>query len=66
MESSLFFFNFAFLGMTLQGLARVAGSEILENGAELVNSSPAMSPNLPPAHSLHAETHYNSTEDRFV
>lgn len=53
--------------MTLQGLARVAGSEILENGAELggvVNSSPAMSPNLPPTHSLHAETHYSSPEDR--
>lgn len=53
--------------MTLQGLARVAGSEILENGAELggvVNSSPAMSPNLPPAHGLHAETHYSNTEDR--
>lgn len=53
--------------MTLQGLARVAGGEILENGAELggvVNSSPAMSPNLPPAHSLHAETHYSSSEDR--
>lgn len=56
-------------GMTLQGLARVAGGEILENGGELGgvgNSSPAMSPNLPPAHSLHAETHYSSTEDRYV
>lgn len=55
--------------MTLQGLARVAGSELLENGAELGavgNSSPAMSPNLPPAHSLHSETHYSSAEDRYV
>lgn len=55
--------------MTLQGLARVAGGEILENGTELgsvVNSSPAMSPNLPAPHGLHtAESHYNSTEDRY-
>ncbi|XP_064212242.1 ankyrin repeat domain-containing protein 17 isoform X4 [Tribolium castaneum] len=36
-------------GMTLQTLARVTGSEVLENGPDLgmVNHSPNMSPNLP-------------------
>lgn len=52
-------------GMTLHSIARAAGGEILENGSELgtVNSSPAMSPNLPPPHTLHpGEGHY--MEDR--
>lgn len=52
-------------GMTLHSLARAAGTEILENGAELgvVNSSPAMSPNLPGPHPMHStDSHY--IEDR--
>lgn len=52
-------------GMTLHSLARAAGTEILENGAELgvVNSSPAMSPSLPGPHTMHStDTHY--IEDR--
>ncbi|XP_031335923.1 ankyrin repeat domain-containing protein 17-like isoform X2 [Photinus pyralis] len=52
-------------GMTLHNIARAAGGEILENGGELntVSNSPAMSPNLPPAHNLHPnDGHY--MEDR--
>lgn len=54
-------------GMTLHSLARATGSEILENGAELgvVNSSPAMSPNLPgPPHNMHSVADGHFIEDR--
>lgn len=55
-------------GMTLHNLARVAaGTEMLhENGGELVvnNNSPAMSPNLPGPHQMHANDGGHYIEDR--
>ncbi|KAF5307348.1 hypothetical protein FQR65_LT07065 [Abscondita terminalis] len=53
-------------GMTLHSIARAAGGEILENGGDLgtVNSSPAMSPNLQPAHNLHPTDGGHYMEDR--
>ncbi|XP_050507031.1 ankyrin repeat domain-containing protein 17-like isoform X3 [Diabrotica virgifera virgifera] len=58
-------------GMTLQNIAKFtnAGNEVLENGGELelvgiVNNSPNMSPNMPPAaHNYHPESMYG-VEDR--
>ncbi|XP_022906707.1 ankyrin repeat domain-containing protein 17 isoform X2 [Onthophagus taurus] len=49
-------------GMTIHGLARVTGGDILENGElGFSNSSPAMSPNLQPQHVIQQENHQ---EDR--
>ncbi|KAJ8971529.1 hypothetical protein NQ317_016799 [Molorchus minor] len=52
-------------GMTLHNIAKFTGNEVLENGGELgiVNNSPNMSPNLPPAPNLHPDSVYNM-EDR--
>lgn len=52
-----------FAGMTLHNIAKITGNEVLDASGELgiVNNSPNMSPNLPPAHHLHPDMYM---EDR--
>lgn len=52
-----------FAGMTLHNIAKITGNEVLDPTGELsiVNNSPNMSPNLPPAHHLHPDMYM---EDR--